>query len=327
MKKTIALSFVFILAASALPLQAAEVVEAVVIRVGDRIITRTQYQRRLREGLAEMEQNAGADSQEKRAAFKQNLITEMTSELLIKDRADRIGITVSDREIQDAVVRLKGQYGIKTDEEFAESLKKSGLTRPEMEARLRDTLLTNKVFARELRSREDLSDKELRERFEREKERYKLPERAKLREIIVVIPEGADEAAKARLRAQADEAYARAKQGEDFGTLVTNYSGAPSKDKAGDVGEVARGELLPILDAGVFASDAGSVVGPIETRFGYHIVRVEQRMPAEVPNFDTVKDRLRNDAGEESFQRDYKSYVERLRKDAYIQVFEANIPS
>ena len=67
------------------------------------------------------------------------------------------------------------------DAQFEESLQRSGMTRADMEARLRDTLITNKVFSRELRNREDLTDKELRERYDREKERYRLPERARLR--------------------------------------------------------------------------------------------------------------------------------------------------
>ena len=84
-------------------------------------------------------------------------------DLVGEDRADRLGITVSQTEVNDAVKRLKDQYGITTDAQFAESLQSSGMTRPEMEARLRDTILTNKVFSKELKPREDLSDRELRE--------------------------------------------------------------------------------------------------------------------------------------------------------------------
>ena len=307
---------------------AAEVLEAVVARVGDRIITRSQYERRLREGLQELAQNAtGPELKQRQQDYRNGLLNEMLSELLIKDRADRLGMTVAPSEVQEAVNRLKAQYGIKTDEEFEDSLRKSGLTRTEMEVRLRDTLITNKVFGRELRSRQELSDKELRERYEREKEQYRLPERAQLREIVVVLPEGASEESRAQLRRQAEEAYAKARAGEEFATLVATYSGAPTKASGGDLGTISRGELTPALDTGVFTADAGAIVGPVETRFGWHILKVEQRIPSETPGFDAVKDRLRTDAGEESFQRDYKAYIERLRAEAFVQVNEANIPT
>lgn len=306
----------------------AEVVEAVVARVGDRIITRSQYANRLRLGLREIENNVPAAEQAaRRAQFQSGLLDEMLSELLIKDRADRLGLKVTQQEVNDATERLKAQYGIKTDQEFNESLQKSGMSRVEMEGRLRDTLLTNKVFARELRSREELSDRELRERYEAEKEQYRLPERARLRELVLLIPSDADEAAIGQLAVQADDLAKAARTGADFTKLVTDHSQSASKEQGGDIGTVAKGELIPALDQAVFAAQAGSIVGPVRTRSGFHVVKIEERLPSEVPGFDAVKDRLRQGASEETFQRDFKAYVERLKSEAFVQVFPEQIPT
>ena len=119
------------------------------------------------------------------------------------------------RDLSAVSRRLKQQYGIQTDQEFEESLKKSGMSRVEMEARLRDTLIANKVFAHELRSREDLTDRELRERYDREKEHYRLPERAHLRAIIVARPENPAGVAAAQARAEelANQARSTARDG------------------------------------------------------------------------------------------------------------------
>src|SRR5579884_1326335 len=131
---------------------AAQLVEAIVIRVGDRVVTRTQYAKRLHDGLNEIEQTSQpSEVAAKKEDFKKNLTNDLISELLIKDRADRLGLTISQDEVNDAIDKLKQQYGITTDMQFNDSLAKSGLTRADMEARLRDTLLMNKVFSRELR--------------------------------------------------------------------------------------------------------------------------------------------------------------------------------
>lgn len=307
---------------------AAELVEAIVARVGDRIVTRSQYVRRLQAGLEEIDRTVPAEQRTARKeAYRRALLEDMISELLIKDRADRLNITVSDAEVKEAIGRLKAQYGISSDEEFEASLQASGLNRREMEARLRETLLTNKVFGRELRSRDDLTDAELRERYEREKEAYRRPERARVREIIVLVPEGADDAAKRAAQARAAEAARRAQAGEAFATLVAQYSDSPTKERDGDLGEITVGELVPALDSGVFASDAGAIVGPVETRFGYHILMVEERLPSQIPSFDAVKERMRKEAGDETFERDLKAYLERLRGEAYVQVMEQNLPA
>lgn len=304
---------------------AAELLEGIVVRVGDRIVTRTQYERRLRDMYAEIDHNAPA---ERRAAMKETarlgLTNELISELLIKDRADRLAITVTDAELKEAIGRLKQQYGITTDEQFEQSLKSSGLSRGEMEARLRDTLTTNKVFGRELRSREQLSDSELRDRYNREKDSFRLPERAHLREIVVLKPEtGSIEEARTRATEVAEAAR---KPGTDFAALASTMSDAGTKDKGGDLGEVAKGDLVADLDKAVFNAAQGTILGPIETKSAWHIMKVEQRLPSEVPAFESVKEKLRQDASEETFERDYKAYIETLRKDAYIQINEDMIP-
>src|SRR3954468_11695915 len=316
-KLVLALTLTF----AAASLSAAQIVEAIVLRVGDRIVTSTQYAHRLKDAFAEIEQTSTSDQiAAKKAEFKKNLIDEMISELLIKDRADRIGVSVTEAELKEATARLKEQYGISTDQQFEESLQKSGLSRTEMEARLRDTLISNKVFSRELRSREELTDRELRERYDRDKDRYRLPERAHLREIVILRPDNA--AAVEGAQQRANELATKLRGGTDFATAAKTSSEAGTKDKGGDLGEVARGELLPDLDKAVFNATAGTVIGPIETKSGWHILKVETRLPSEVPAFESVKDRLRKDASEDAWQRDYKAYIDRLRKDAFIQINE-----
>lgn len=323
MKKTLLALVVIAIAGVA---GAAQLLEAIVVRVGDRIVTRTQYLQRMAEGMNEIEQTVPAPEQAaKKAEFKKNLLEEIVSELLLKDRADRLNITVTQEEVKDSIARVKQQYGLTTDQQFEDSLKKSNMSRAEMEARMRDTILSNKLFARELRGREDMTDKELRERYDREKERYRLPERAHLREIVILRPDNPAQVAAARQHAE--DLAKQAGNGADFALLAKTASEAPTKDKGGDLGEVARGELLPELDKAVFNATSGQVLGPIEAKTAWHILKVEQRLPSEVPAFETLKERLRKDVSDETWQRDYKAYIERLRKDAFIQINEANVPT
>lgn len=323
MKKTILATLVALTAISA---SAAQVLESIVIRVGDRIITQTQYAKRLADAMSDVEQTTPPERvAERKAEVRKAFIDDLVGELLLKDRADRLGITVSEAEVKDAVNRLKQQYNITTDEQFEGSLRTSGLTRAEMEARLRDTLVTNKVFSRELRSREEASDSELRERYNREKDRYRLPERAHLREIVVLKPEDALKVDDARRRAN-DVAAATRLPNADFAKVASTMSESGTRDKGGELGEVARGDLVPELDRAVFNATPGTILGPIETKSAFHIVKVEQRLPSEVPAFESIKDRLRKEQSEETFQRDYKAYIDNLRKEAFVQINEQNLP-
>jgi parvulin-like peptidyl-prolyl isomerase len=323
-KKNLLLALMTI--ALALP-AAAEMVEAVLARVGDRIITRSEYMRRLSADLEQIERTTPPEAVEARKAERrQSLLDEMISELLIRDRTDRLGMGVSDQEVAQAIERLKAQYGIEGEEEFAASLAQAGMTRLEMESRLRDTLRSNKLFARELRARSELTDRELRRRYAREQERYRRPERARVREIILLIPDTTDSVIVERLETRAREAHERALEGEPFETLVAEYSESPSREEGGAIGVVARGELLPALDQAVFAADAGAVVGPIRTRFGFHLLRIDERIPSEIPAFDEIKERLRREESDAAFQRDLDAYLENLRKEAFVVIHEDRIP-
>jgi len=324
MKKSILTAVLVLTASSA---SAAQLLEGIVVRVGDRIITRTQYERRLRDMYREIEATTPPESQAARKTeLRTGFVNELVAELLLRDRADRLGITVSEAELKQAVDRMKQQYGITNDEQFAQSLAQSGMTRVDMEARLRETLMTQKLFARELRSRAELTDAELRERYNREKESYRVAERARLREVVVLKPEDASKLEEARTRAT-DLAAAARKPGTDFANLAKTMSESATKENGGDMGDVTKGDLVAEIDKAVFTAAAGAILGPIESRNAWHIIKVEQRLPSEVPAFESIKDRLRRSADEAAFQRDYQAYIESLRKDAFIQINEQLIPN
>src|SRR5437773_10372160 len=99
MKKT---AIILALAASATTLSAAQLVEAIVIRVGDRVITRTQYARRLHDGYNEIEQTSTSptEASTKKDELRKNLSNDLIAELLIKDRADRPGLSASAAELK-----------------------------------------------------------------------------------------------------------------------------------------------------------------------------------------------------------------------------------
>jgi parvulin-like peptidyl-prolyl isomerase len=170
-----------------------------------------------------------------------------------------------------------------------------------------------------------MTDSELREKYNREKETYRLPERAHLREVVVLKPEDPMKVEEARQRA-IEVGEAARKPDTDFANLASTMSESGTRDKGGDLGEIGKGDLVPELDKAVFTAAPGTILGPLETKSAWHIIRVEQRLPSEVPAFESIKDRLRRDASEETFQRDYKTYIETLRKDAYIQINDAMIP-
>jgi peptidyl-prolyl cis-trans isomerase C len=99
-----------------------------------------------------------------------------------------------------------------------------------------------------------------------------------------------------------------------FEEAAEKYSTCPSGKKGGDLGEFGKGQMVPEFDAVVFSANIGELVGPIQTQFGSHLVRVERRKEAEVAPFERVKPQIEYNLLEEKERNVYDAKVEELEK-------------
>ena len=107
--------------------------------------------------------------------------------------------------------------------------------------------------------------------------RIKKPEQVKASHILVKVDAGADEAKKAEARKKIQEIQQKVKAGGDFEALATENSDCPSKAKGGDLGFFERGQMVKPFEEAAFALKPGEVSGIVETQFGYHIIKVQEK--------------------------------------------------
>ena len=240
---------------------------------------------------------------------------ELVNEALLEDRAKELDLITTDQEIEDQIKRLKEQNNVKTDEEFTKSLAASGLTIDRLRDQLRHSQTLQRVVGREVQAKVDLSDDALRLIYEREKETWRVPEKAHLAEIL--ISKGDDPAAAAR---RAKEASDLLKGGAKFETVVKDFSDGGTKSKGGDLGVVAKGELAADIDKAVFSLPVGAVSDPIQTKFGWHLVKVIEKVPVSYKAFADVKADLLKREQDTQFQKKLAEYLDKLKREAVIKV-------
>jgi peptidyl-prolyl cis-trans isomerase D len=152
-----------------------------------------------------------------------------------------------------------------------------------------------------------LSEEELRQRYESAQQRYLTPEARRASHILITPEEaGGDEAA----RSLAEDLSERIAQGESFEDLAAEYSDDPaSAQQGGDLGWIEPEDMVdPFEEALYDLSDSGSISEPVETQFGWHLIRLDEIRPPQGMSFEEARQEIIDD------------HLQRQREDLYIEM-------
>ncbi len=161
----------------------------------------------------------------------------------------------------------------------------------------------------------------LRSLYEEEKARFVQPEERRAAHILIPVPAKADPDAEARARAQAEALLARIRRGEDFAKLAREHSGDPgSARQGGDLGFVGRGVLEKPFEDALFAiAEPGEVVGPVRTRFGWHLVKLLEVRGGRIKPFESVRGELAAELRRRQAEARFYELADTLANVAYEQ--------
>ena len=305
-----------LLCAAASAAAGAELVERVVARVDDRIITEGDLDARVER--ARKDPQAPADLSRLRLA----VLEQMIRQKLVEGKAAQLDIVATPEEIDEAMERVKTQYGLTSDEEFNRALAANGIDRDVLRDQLRESLLTNKVLAREVPI--NLNDDALRTEYEKVKdEKYPIPEKARVAEILVRF-DPADPASKEAAKGKIDEARARIAGGTAFSDVAKTLTEGPARDRGGDLGVVSRGDLQPELDHAIFGIPE-ALTAPVELKDGWALLSITDREKAGYRPFDDVKEEIRKRLSEEIYDKKFADYLTDLRKRSFVKIFDKDL--
>lgn len=163
------------------------------------------------------------------------------------------------------------------------------------------------------------SEEELKSYYEANKSSFVQPEKRRASHILIRLDAKTPEA-KEKAKKEAEKILAELKQGADFAELAKKYSQDPGSAKqGGDLGFFEQGMMVKPFDDAVFSMKKGELKGPIETDFGYHIIKLTDIQPKKVLPYDEVKDRVKQQWLEEHADKQYYELLDKLTTTAYEQ--------
>jgi peptidyl-prolyl cis-trans isomerase SurA len=170
------------------------------------------------------------------------------------------------------------------------------------------------VISREVGSRIQLSRDDARKYYEAHKNEFKSPGMVRLGQILVSTEKRKPEEAEKR----ANEALAELKAGQRFSEIAKKYSDGPGAEQGGDVGFMKEGTLVPDIAAAVAKLELNEFSNPIQTRYGYIILKVLERYSPGIPKFEEVEQRVNEVLYDQKMQPNLREYMTRLRRESYI---------
>ncbi len=237
--------------------------DPVVARVEGEKVRVSELQERLKPEAASYDPEILAQG-EAVLAIKRRILQAMIDERVLMKIAEREKIEVSSREIRESIEKMKSGYG---DREFSETVRRQGLTVREWETRQERTLTMQRLIE-ELLKRETPSEAEIQKEYRSQTSISTVPERVHCRQIVTTT------------RAKAEKILALLEKGENFAAMAQQYSESPDREKGGDLGFIARGELPPMMDEACFRFQPGQTSGIVRSSYGFHIFRILERRPA-----------------------------------------------
>jgi peptidyl-prolyl cis-trans isomerase C len=188
---------------------------------------------------------------------------------------------------------------------IANQARKEGISdEPEVKAQVelvQDMVLEHTLVTRHLQDK--ISEEALRERYENMIKDEKAREQVHAKHILVAE------------RSQAEEAIRKLDEGAEFDQLAEEVSAGPSAEAGGDLGYFSRGDMIPAFSEVAFALEPGTYSRtPVQTEFGWHVIKVEDRRVADPPPFEQVQGQLQQQLAMELRTQ----YVEQLREKAEI---------
>jgi parvulin-like peptidyl-prolyl isomerase len=187
---------------------------------------------------------------------------------------------------------------------------------------MRDTIIVSFMRSSFVGQNVSVSPGAVRRTFEEKHERYRGPEKLRLR-MIVLRKEAADKGASAKTLA--DAIMDKLAAGEDFGLLAKKHSTGDKANAGGDWGWIEAKFLRPELAKAAASLKAGEVAKPIDTDAGIYILRVDERRGTEEAGFEELHGGIERALWKEEAERLNEAWIDRLKRRTYVRVFDTGL--
>lgn len=258
-----------------------------------------------------------------REPVEKEILDELIATQLLLQRATEAD-RIAGKETADKFVAERISQAV-SEESFNRQLRVTGLTPQQFRAKVLEQAVVKAVIDREIKAQLTVTDDQIKQFYETNGVDFQQREQARVSHILISTKDIAtrqelSEALKQEKLQSAGKILKRARAGEDFAKLVKEFSDdADSKDKGGEY-TFARGQMPPEFEAAAFSLQADQISDVVTTRFGYHIIKLAEKIPARKVELSKVQEQIKERLLQEAVQKQIPDYVAKMRQEARVEV-------
>src|SRR5277367_76323 len=299
------------------------VVEEIVARVNNEVITRSEFEH----SKASSEEDAKSDCQNRCTPeqlnqviedHRKNALRDLIDQSLLVQRAKDMGISV-EQEVIKQLDSIRIENKLPSMEALEEAVSKSGLNWEDFKNNIRNGLITKKVIGSEVGSHITVPKDEIQKYYDEHKTEFMRPEQVALRSIEVNTA-GKDEAEVAELKKKADTALKRIQDGEDFAEIAKRFSDGSTAKQGGYLGQYKRGELSKELEDVVFKMKHNELTPVMETKQGFLIMQVMEHYDEGEQSLAKVESEINEKLYAQKMEPALREYLKTLREESYVVI-------
>jgi len=239
-------------------------------------------------------------------------------ELLCQESREK-GIKVDEAALDERMEATKKRYP--TDAEYENALSSMDLSESEMRAQFERAISIEQLIEEYFAHNVAVSEEEARAYYDENPDSFKRPEQVRASHILIRFDPQADESQKSEAREKLENIRRKLQEGGDFAALAQEFSDCPSGANGGDLGYFRRGQMTKPFEDAAFALSPGEVSDIVETRFGYHLIKLAEKK-AETPiPFEEVREKLGQYLKKKKVQGQVTTHLEQLKEKAEVERF------
>jgi len=299
----------------------AEVVDRIVAIVNDEIILLYDLNQTIKPYVDRIKASKHSYEKERQMLFKlrEDALRMLIEQKLADQEIKRYKISVSQQQIDNAIERMKKTTFI-TDEELREELSKQGLTIEEYRKQIEEQILREKLISRAVKSKIVITSEDIKTYYENHKDEYSGKKKYHLRNIIMKVPEDADETEKLMIFKKIEAVLSELKQGEPFDKLARIYSDSPLSSEGGDLGLFEVKDLSPQLQEAVKVLKEGEYTPVLDTDQGYQIIYVQEIQESPGKTLEESTSEISQKLYKDTVNRKYESWFKDLKSQSHIKI-------